>query len=298
MRQSFRQSGFTMVELIVVMVISVVLGGVVSQFISHPIEIYANQEIRARLVSNAEYALHRLERDVHNSVPNSVRVGCGGQCVEFLGLNAAGRYRAAAPGNALGFNPVDNDTSFEVLGELSSYQPITTSGTANACQTGNADCLIIYNTGLSGSNVYTLDNTATITSVSGSSPVVISFDNTQFASGSAAFPLPSPNQHFSIATGAVTYLCDTSAGTLRKYWGYPITSNQASIDTNAELMALSGTVTALMATAVTACTFNYSPGSTTRSGLLVTQLQFTENNANGSPESIKLLKQTHVVNTP
>ena len=298
MRQPFRQSGFTMVELIVVMVISVVLGGVVSQFISHPIEIYANQEIRAGLVSNAEYALHRLERDVHNSVPNSVRVACGGQCVEFLLLNAAGRYRAAPPGNALAFNPVDNDTSFEVLGELSSYQAITVSATANACQTGSADCLIIYNTGLSGSNVYALDNAATITSVSGSSPMVISFDNTQFSSGSAAFPLASPNQRFSITTGPVTYLCDITAGTLRKYWGYPITENQASIDTDAELMALTGTVTALMATAVTACDFNYSAGSATRSGLLLTQLRFTENNVNGSPESIKLLKQTHVVNTP
>ncbi|MCG8383625.1 MAG: type II secretion system GspH family protein [Gammaproteobacteria bacterium] len=298
MRSYSQQSGFTLVELIITLVISMILSGIVSQFITRPVQAYADQEMRARLVSTAELTLKQFQHDIRGAVPNSPRVACGGLCIEFLSLKTSGRYRAQAPGDPLDFNPSANDTTFEVLSMLPSDQAVTTSADPDACQNGTADCLVVYNTGLAGSNAFNLDNAATINAVTSASPQVIIFDNTRFANSLNAFPVPSPHQHFAISDGPVTYLCDTAAGTLRKYWDYPIISNQTGVDTAAELTAYSNTQEALISKHVSNCQFTYAPGSATHSSLVIVRLQISDQNASGSTERIQLLKQIHVSNTP
>ena len=298
MRPCPQQSGFTLVELIITLVISVILSGIVSQFITRPVEAYANQEMRARLVSTAELTFKQFQYDIRSAVPNSPRIACGGQCIEFLSLKTSGRYRAQAPGDLLDFNPSANDTAFEVLSMLPSHQAVTTSPDPDACQNGTADCLIVYNTGLAGSNAFNLDNAATINAVTSASPQVIIFDNTRFATGLNAFPVPSPHQHFAISDGPVTYLCDAAAGTLRKYWSYPIVPNQTDVDTAVKLTAYSNTQEALISKNVSSCQFIYTPGSATHSSLVIVKLQLSDKNASGSTERIQLLKQIHVSNTP
>ena len=49
-----RQSGFTLVELVVVIAISGVLSIVVMQFITAPIDVFVDQSRRARLVDSAQ----------------------------------------------------------------------------------------------------------------------------------------------------------------------------------------------------------------------------------------------------
>ena len=73
-----RQAGFTLIELVIVIVISGALSIVVMQFITAPIDVYVDQSRRARLVESAQSVMQRLAYDVRMAVPNSIRVGCGG----------------------------------------------------------------------------------------------------------------------------------------------------------------------------------------------------------------------------
>ena len=87
-----RQAGFTLIELVIVIVISGALSIVVMQFITAPIDVYVDQSRRARLVESAQSVMQRLAYDVRMAVPNSIRVGCGGACIEMMRAVTGGRY--------------------------------------------------------------------------------------------------------------------------------------------------------------------------------------------------------------
>ena len=116
-----------MVEMIVVMVITGIIGGMVAIFIKAPVQGYVDSARRAEMTDIADTALRRLSRDIRTAVPNSVRVlGCGTTpCIEFLPTKGGGRYRAS-PATAgtiycgsyaaavLDFDAAD--TCFEIIG--------------------------------------------------------------------------------------------------------------------------------------------------------------------------------------
>ena len=114
-----RQSGFTLIELVVTLVISAIVVSFVSVFISGPVRGFMDQARRARLVDAADSALQRIGRDVRRALPNSVRTTSAGGVValEVLSTVDGGRYRAQPPGTAaqvLDFAGADG--SFNVLG--------------------------------------------------------------------------------------------------------------------------------------------------------------------------------------
>mgnify|MGYP001821621295 CR=1 FL=1 len=288
------QSGFTLVELIIVIVISGALSIVVMQFISAPIDTYVDQSRRARLVESAQSVMQRLAYDVRMAVPNSVRVGCGGACVELMRAVTGGRYRMSPPGDVLSFIPGDADTGFEVLGNLNHTAEIVSSADPDACADGTASCLVVYNTGFSGTDLWNGDNTGTVTAISPGPPVTLAFDNSRFASGQTAFPAQSPGQRFFVTDTAVSFLCDTAQGSVRRYWGYSLQASHTDVDTHAELLALSNPAEhALMANDVAACQFQYSPGTPTRNAVLTLRLSITD-----AGEVVTLMEQVSVSNLP
>ncbi len=289
--------GFTLVELIVTMVISMIVAGVIAQLVSRPMEAYASSSHRANLTDAAGAALAQFTNDLRGALPNSIRIACSGSCLEFLDTIDGGRFRSVAPGDRLDFNPASADTSFDVLGPALDPAPITTGSNPDDCENGIASCLVVYNTGLAGSDAYQRDNIATITALV--SPFTsISFDNSYFSSGDTAFPMMSPQQRFHIVGGPVSYICDAGTGTLRRYDNYPITALHSSIDSHAEIVAISGSETAIVTDKLSACQFVYDPGTATRGGLVKFSLTLTENMYSGHSESITLLKQAHVNNAP
>lgn len=278
-----------MIELIVVIVVSGILSLSILQFISVPVESYVNQSRRARLVAVAESAIDRLDQDVHAALPNSLRVGCGGSCLEYLRIVAGGRYRAQPPGDALSFVAADADINFDVVGPMTVPPGLPTSVSANACVDGQAVCVVVYNTGFAGTNAWNRDNIATVSALSSAS---LTFDNSSFSSGLPVFPAPSPGQRFFIVDSPVTYLCDPVSGSLRRYEGYEIRQAQTDVDTHAELLALGNPAeSALLADRVTACDFSYSPGTPTRNAVLTVSLTVAE-----AGESVRLLQQVGVMN--
>ena len=84
--------GFTLVELVVVIVVLGILSVGTVRFIRDAGDGYASSARRAELGSNARLAVERLSRDLRTALPNSVRVS--GACVEYIPIVAAATYQA------------------------------------------------------------------------------------------------------------------------------------------------------------------------------------------------------------
>lgn len=136
--------GFTLTELIIVIVILGIIAGVVAPLIGNKFFAVAQSTERAEWVQQAEYALFHMRQDLANSVPNTLWVNTGDQSVEYLGIDVraplyAARYRDR---QLAGFDRLqpNNDSSFDLFG----YYP-NLSGTANYVSIGTTDSTSMRN---------------------------------------------------------------------------------------------------------------------------------------------------------
>jgi MSHA biogenesis protein MshO len=299
-------SGFTLVELVIVIALSGILATVVMQFVTTPIDAYVDQSRRARLVDIAHQAMGQVTRELQRALPNSIRTGCGGGCVEFLRVAGGGRYRSGPPSaDVLSFAPDDADTRFDVLGPFDGFAGLATSAAPGACVAGTAACVAVYNTGQAGTDAWNRDHTtggwrpdnlATLVAATSAS---ITFDPTNFAGGQAAFPAASPGQRFYLVDSPVSFVCD--GGELRRYEGYNLTA-RGEAPTRAQLLALANPPEQTLVAdrlASDGCRFDYDPGSLSRNGLLGIALTVEETGLQaGQVERVRLFQQVHVVNLP
>lgn len=265
-----RSHGFTLIELIAVIVITGIIAGVLSRFLSEPVRGYLQVASRATLVDQADLALRRIAHEVQRALPNSIRVDCGGQCLELLSTVDGGVYRAqqssaAAVDDILDFvNPL-GDSSFDVLG-----------GLRNAPTPGNF--VVVYNLSAalgSPDSAYRGLNRATIAAGS-------AIGNIQLTAP-ILFLQASPQQRFFVVDTPVSYLCDPVAGELRRNANYAIADAQPVVVTQGVLMS----------NRIAACAFTYDPGTATRGALLTLSLSLADGD-----EQITLLQQVHVFNAP
>jgi MSHA biogenesis protein MshO len=79
-------SGFTLMELIIVIIILGVMSVGISGFITLSTQTYLNVTERDELLANARFSVERLNREVRNAVPNSIRENRVGtrHCLEFV----------------------------------------------------------------------------------------------------------------------------------------------------------------------------------------------------------------------
>ncbi len=282
-----RHTGFTLVELVVTLTISVIVVSFVAVFISTPVQGFTDQARRSRLVDAADSALQRMSRDVRRALPNSVRTTASGGAValEVLSSVDGARYREQPPGSPaqrLDFTAADG--SFNVIGPFTQV-PKPFSSTTHY--------LAIYNVGVPGADAYELANVITPpgTRIDIDSDVFAGEDRVTL-SGPFQFAFGSPSRRIYLLDGPVSYICDPIAGTLTRYAGYSIAQNHAARDSAAELLA-AGASASLMADRVTGCAFSYAPGTAERAGLLSLELGIGEQG-----ETISLLAQVHVDNVP
>ena len=124
MTQMPRQSGFSLLELILVVVLLGVLASGAGLLITKPIEAYSDQLRRQQLVDQGEMALRQIARDLRRALPNSVRVTTtgGSWALEMVNTVDGARYRDEVGGDYidsgdwLDFTIADN--SFNLLGLL------------------------------------------------------------------------------------------------------------------------------------------------------------------------------------
>lgn len=91
--------GFSLIEMIVVIVILGVLATAISTFISFGTQVYTDSTAREKVVSSARFAIERLNREIRRAVPNSVRINANSstgasakQCIEFTPIVLSAVY--------------------------------------------------------------------------------------------------------------------------------------------------------------------------------------------------------------
>ena len=266
------REGFTLVEMIVVIAITGVLGAAVAVFIRRPVESYMDAVRRGELSDIADTALRRITRDVRTALPNSIRTTTAGNVryLEYLQTSGGGRYRAepdsGGAGNILNF--IAADASFDVIGTM----PTLAAGNS----------IVIYNLSPTGStaNAYSGDNRGAYSSNTATTITL---------SAAKLFPFKSPGKRFQVVEHAVTYVCDplpSGAGVLRRYWNYGIVDPQPTPP--------AGGSNAVLARNITDCTFTYAANSATaRTSILALSLSVTQGG-----ETVYLFQQAHVSNVP
>lgn len=289
------QKGFTLVEMIIVIVITGIIAGIVAVFLRAPVQGYVDSARRAEMTDIADTALRRVSRDLRLALPNSVRLSgaCGGAgtCyLEFIPTIGGGRYRSsAAPAGgvakcgSLAADVLDftaADICFEVLGPM----PTVAVG----------DQVVVYNLGIPGADAYAGNTSPTqnrravagvgANSITLASPNRLPFDSCVYdAAGDVA-----GGCRFQVVQTPVTYACDPATGTLRRWTGYAFLAAQP-----VAFPGGTGATDTILATNVSACNFIYEPGATQNSGLVNMYLTITEQG-----ESVTLFNATHVNNVP
>ena len=274
-----RARGFTLIEVVVVIVLLGIVGTMTASIISSSMEGYNNQARRERLQSTARLAIERIQREVRHALPNSICTLNAGSCnntgstLYFMKVRDAGRYQdqTGTYPSAVARAPLPIPS----LGAATSFDVISGTG----LQASVNDWIVVYS--LNNSSIYSSTNRRKL--ITGIAQKDVDGDATndidvmQFANGT--FPQHSPNRRFHVVEPTATmFYCQ--GGTL-----YRATSNFATPSTAIEANP------PLLLENVTACSFTYDPGSQHRAGLLRVELTITDQG-----EVIRITQEAHVYN--
>lgn len=271
--------GFSLVELIIVILTLSVLAGTAAVFIDKPVRGYFDTVRRSALADAADLAARRIARELQDALPNSARVTAAGTQVflEFIPIAEAGRYRSASSAGAepTGNDPLDfanpADDSFQVLGT-----PVTVPAGAH---------LVIYNLGFGDLDAHAGLNRRAVTSPVGPTQVL------RFAPG-APWPSDSPDHRFHLVGTPVSFVCTPGAGgggRIERFTGYPF---QAAQPASTVAAPLAGATRSLLVDGVVDCGFELNA---VLANLNAVAIRITLGDAT---ESATLHSQVHLGNTP
>lgn len=280
-----RTRGFTLVELVVVIVITGILAAALTVFLRPVIDGYFDTRRRADLTDMADTALRRMAKDIRSAVPNSVR-SVSASCFQLVPTTAGGRYRMASDTvndtPPLPCTPGANCSApLDVTRATSTFDVLSPMASTPAA----GDWVVIDNQ--NADDVYAATNRAQISAApttprtsDGLSRITVA--STQFPSGydGGRFVIV-PN-----AEPTVFYSCVGS--TLYR------TVAAFAADQGATCALTTG---AIVATDVVNCSFVYDPnqGATQQSGFVWMSLELGRA---GSGENFTLNHGVHVDNVP
>jgi len=94
-----KASGFSLIELVTVIVILSVLAVLGGRVIMESTDSYQSTQIRSRLVNTGRQAIERMSRQLRASLPYSVRITNSGACLQFMPIVGGGNYLGFLPGS-------------------------------------------------------------------------------------------------------------------------------------------------------------------------------------------------------
>ncbi len=274
------QRGFTLIELIIVMIVTSIVVVMISAIISRPLTGYFDTQRRADLADRGQAAINRMAFELENSVPNSVRIigTVTDTSIEFMPVLDAGRYRSTGAGKL-----IEKNNSNSEFYTMTSLDIKTFSDTRIVVAPKN----------------YYVDATSSVPdSVSDKITITITTptDSNRGANLIELLPYPtfaggSPSKRFYLAKDAVTYHCDLTTKTLMRYQGYTLAAAQPN---TVALLTTGGGKQGTLATGVTACTFSLkAPSAAANLPIVIISLEMT---ADG--EKMTLFKEVQLWNAP
>ena len=263
-----QSKGFTLLELIIVILLISILLVSVSNITSFSVYGYIDAKDRMRLSQSSKWVVERISREVREGLPQSIRAGDSANihCVEFMNIvNASTYLNLPASGAVSSFTAVGFDLTF-AAGMLVAIMPINPTTT------------------YAGSG--TLGSVASITPSGTQSTITLT--------GPTSFTRRSPQNRFYLLDSPVSFCLNDNNGQINRYTSYTITASQAFPPTGGttELMGENFTINGDV--------FNYQPGTLSRSGILQINLvsQNRNRNLSGNSESFEVFHEVHVRNVP
>lgn len=275
MNRKFFRTGFTLIELVIVIVLVGIIAAVVSPILGNQFSAYTDSSRRATLVQEAQTIMHRLEQDLYQAVPNSIGE-IDNNAFSLLALSrpdfdsssrlSAGRYSDDfSPGQATGpQNPLDvagclTDTDIDqhvVLfpadsgSALEAWEdlPSNTGSVSNAVDRGNSD----------------------FCATSGYSHLVLPNPHTFDPGGDGSL-----FNRLYLTTGRVDWTCNPGDATLTRDQDFGSSGDR------------------LLSSVIEACTFEFIPGSTYSAPGLLVDITLARDG-----EQVRLARVFQLVNAP
>ncbi|MEK7815820.1 MAG: hypothetical protein AAB294_03265, partial [Pseudomonadota bacterium] len=251
----------------------------------------------------AESALRRQARDVRLALPRSVRIQnlAAGYAVEVLPTIEGAMYRRR--NNVNGTLPTSNRLQTGGVGDADGFDIHKFFRNITVPSSSTTHRLVINNLGGSAlaTNAYLAPNTSQQTVIT-LQPMTISYSATGANGAHNILMTPayrfnghSSNQRIYVIETPVSYLCaanaaDPAAGTLTRYYNYPITASQP---TTAAAFAAVNASSARVTDRVSACSLTTTTGDVRTRALATFTLTLADQG-----EEVRLVHQVMVDNSP
>ena len=282
------QQGFTLIELITVIVLLGIVSVGISGFISNGVSIFVDVSQRDQLLSQSRFVIERLNRELRSALPNSLRTTFqpSAHCIEFVPIVSSVFYTdvPVAPethttATVLTFDP-------DALSEVQ-----TTGNFAVVYPTSNAD---VYNTSQQKRLSYSCNNEGAGACVDANG------DNLLQLNVTGSFATDSPAKRLYIVNNAVSYCVrPISPGSLRKSiyrHENAIQSSQTAYTSGGVLMADGVVNTLSVFGASVDAPFRSVPPSLSRNGMSYIMLKFARQDNDN--EQVIYSSEVHVANVP
>lgn len=265
--------GFTLIELIVVIVITGIIAAVVAPIVANQFVAYSDSSRRATLVQEAQSIMQRLEQDLYNAVPNSVVPDNAGNDLSLLLLarRAPGDPESALPAGRYtdAFNPGEENSVIPVYGCLASQSPlhavIFPASTGSALDAWQA---LPTNTGSVSAPAEDVDNTDC---ADGTPATVMLADNHTFDPDGEG----SLFRRLYLTQGRVDWNCDEQEGELRRTQSFAPSGDR------------------LVSNDIASCSFKPMVGSTYSAPGLLVDITLARDG-----EQVRLVRIFQLVNAP
>jgi len=287
-------AGFTLMELVVVIVLLGILAGGTMAFLTRSTQSYVNTAQRTELASAGRLAIERIARELRNALPNSIRTNAS--CIEFMPVVAAGDYQ----GRSLTYSTGTASAPLPVAGTggpASSFDALALDFTPQA---GKSYYLAVYplGPGAGSGDPYSGADPGALFPYAGKSTAGLPANVVRVSMDSAhRFARSAPMRRLFVVGQPVSFC--VSGTDLERYADYGILAAQPS----AASAALAGKGELLAqhvqlsdnGTAVTP--FQYAPGTLYRTALVRLDLRL-KRNVQGGDEWARLSHEVQIRNVP
>lgn len=271
--------GFTLIELIIVIILLGIMGTFVFNYVGFSAQIYSDATAREQLISQSRFAMERLTAELRNALPRSVRVSADNDkmCLEYMPIITSSQY--------LYIPRTPTDTS-----PLHGFAPVVPAG-----QSLVGKYLVV---GAVNSNyIYGVSDQRRkeITAVTiNDAEIEIEFSGTAHFSGS------SPAQRYYVTNHPVSWCYNQTTQKLWRFTGYGLQANTPTLMTlqngggiQAEVMATG--MTNNLTLPIPEYPFLVDEATLVRTSLIQLDWRFTHPRTD---ESIQLLHEVHIANVP